>query len=421
MKSRIASSISFTSSGNSLFLMNHKTDEELLLNSDAATIIHMLDRGEMPPKEACSFIKELENRGVVDRELGRSNQTVSSEPVENLHLYEKMKSGAAKELIPFTVHLELTRRCPFSSLHCYLRDVPVEQEKELSTEEWIGVIDQLHELGAFHVTVTGGELFVRDDSVEILSAIRKRRMALSILSSGAGVSETVATQVADLGPMVWQTTLYGDETAHDGITGTVGSYRKMVKTARYMKQRGISVRVSAVMTVLGVQHLNLMRDLCVKEGFVLSFNTILMPGLGGTLPPKQLLLSNEQLSAIFDKIGFPDRKETGPDDAPCDAARSVLAINHRGDLYPCIEWRESAGNIHDDTIGEMWSNAPLFQCIRSLKNSSLLECLSCEYQPFCHRCPGHAIRQGHTMIEKDEWACKKAKIKDLNLQSLRYL
>ena len=412
MKSRIASSISFTSSGDSLFLMNHKTGEELLLNSDAATIIQMLDCGENPPKEVDLFIKELESRGIVAGELDSSHRTVSSEIEEDLRLYEQVKKSAAIQLIPFSVHLELTRRCPLSCAHCYLRDVPVEQKRELSTVEWIDVVDQLHKLGAFHITVTGGELFVRDDSVEILSAIRKRRMALSILSSGAGVSETVATQVADLGPMVWQTTIYGDENAHDGITGVVGSYREMVKTARYMKQRGVSVRVSAVMTTVGLQHLDFIRSLCDSEGFTLSFNTILMPGLAGTLPPKELLLSDKQLKMVFDKIGFPQRKEIVPDAPPCDAARSVLAINHRGDLYPCIEWRESAGNIHDDTIGEIWNNAPLFRRIRALKNSSLVECASCDYQPLCHRCPGHAIRQGHTMIEKDEWACKKTKITD---------
>ena len=401
--------ISFCSFGDRLFLMNHKTGAELFLNSDAAQIIRLIDAGKPLPDGIDDFVGDLQKMGIVEKETSSKSERFSPENGEDLHLFEQVKAEATQKLRPFSAHLEITRRCPLACDHCYLRDVPTEGDKELSTDEWILLIDSLHKMGAFHLSVTGGEPFVRDDAVEILTAIRKRRMALSVLSSGAGVSDSIAKQIADISPMVWQTSIYGDEKTHDSLTGVSGSFAQMLHVARYMKQRGVSVRMTAVITSESLYYIDYIKELCLVEGFVLSFNTTLMPGLGGTEPPRELRLSDAELQRLFEKIECQQSPPIPLTSPPCDAARSVVAINHRGDLYPCIEWRESAGNITKDSIENIWKNSSFFQEIRNITQSDILECQSCEFQHFCHRCPGHAVRQGHTMIQKDEWACRKAK------------
>ncbi|MCK5809410.1 radical SAM protein [bacterium] len=402
--------ISFTSTGNELFLINHQTGYELLLNSDAADVIRLIEEGEKLPNEVHPFIKELKKMGFLSSRSGDESSSVSKTTEHNLHLYEQIKARATKSNIPFSAHLELTRRCPLSCKHCYLRDVPTERERELSTVEWIALIEQLYQRGAFHITITGGEPFARRDTVEIIRAIRKRRMALSILSSGAAVSDGVAEQVAAAGPMVWQTSIYGDEERHDALTDVVGSFQQMMKVARFMKKKKVTVRMTFVVMATNIKYLKFIEELAVFEGFVLSFNTTLMAGLGGTPPPENLTISRRELQKLIAHIGCSDAKDVAADTAPCDAARSVVAVNHRGDIYPCIEWREAAGNIRKDSFADVWSESPLFRSIRHLANRDIIECNSCDYRQYCHRCPGHTLRQGNTMVQKDEWACEKAEI-----------
>jgi len=72
---------------------------------------------------------------------------------------------------PLALIAEITHRCP---LHCVYCSNPLELaavNSELSTEEWIDVLQQAGKLGMLHAHFTGGEPLARPDLTELLSLI----------------------------------------------------------------------------------------------------------------------------------------------------------------------------------------------------------------------------------------------------------
>ena len=65
----------------------------------------------------------------------------------------------------FSAHWELTYRCNEQCSHCYLDVLPPNQDVpgELSTEECFRVIDEIVELGALNLLLSGGEILARRD------------------------------------------------------------------------------------------------------------------------------------------------------------------------------------------------------------------------------------------------------------------
>ncbi|MEX5533449.1 radical SAM protein, partial [Pseudomonas syringae] len=67
---------------------------------------------------------------------------------------------------------ELTYRCPLQCPYCSNPLDFAQQEKELSTEQWIEVFKQARAMGAVQIGFSGGEPLVRKDLAELIKAAR---------------------------------------------------------------------------------------------------------------------------------------------------------------------------------------------------------------------------------------------------------
>lgn len=65
----------------------------------------------------------------------------------------------------YSVIFDLTPRCNFNCVHCYLHDHHV--SNELSFDEVIQIIDILFEKEVLFITFTGGDIFIRKDFIDI--------------------------------------------------------------------------------------------------------------------------------------------------------------------------------------------------------------------------------------------------------------
>ena len=53
------------------------------------------------------------------------------------------------------------------------------------------------------------------------------------------------------------------------------------------------------------------------------------------------------------------------DPATCSVGVSGVDIDPYGNVQACLHLQESAGNIHEQSIEEIWNNSPLFQRARA--------------------------------------------------------
>ena len=88
------------------------------------------------------------------------------------------------------VFWSVTGRCNFRCRHCYM-DAPDMRLGELSTEEALGLIDQMAACGVLQVDLTGGEPLVRDDLWQLIDRILSYKMIIGQFYTNAWLlSET---------------------------------------------------------------------------------------------------------------------------------------------------------------------------------------------------------------------------------------
>ena len=90
---------------------------------------------------------------------------------------------------PLALIAEVTHRCP---LHCVYCSNPLElamAKAELSTEQWISILDQARKLGVLHVHFSGGEPLARADLTDLVEGARAAGLYTNLITSGIGLPE----------------------------------------------------------------------------------------------------------------------------------------------------------------------------------------------------------------------------------------
>src|SRR5690349_1671056 len=83
---------------------------------------------------------------------------------------------------------EITLACDLACRHCGSR-AGRERPDELDTAQALDLVKQMAELGVKEVTLIGGEAYLRDDWVQIASAVRDHGMKCGITTGGRGFTK----------------------------------------------------------------------------------------------------------------------------------------------------------------------------------------------------------------------------------------
>src|ERR1700747_1413414 len=100
---------------------------------------------------------------------------------------------------PLALIAEITHRCP---LHCVYCSNPLElaaASSELSTNEWLDVLQQSGKLGMLHAHFTGGEPLARPDLTELIVGARAAGLYTNLITSGIGLNEQRLQALVDSG------------------------------------------------------------------------------------------------------------------------------------------------------------------------------------------------------------------------------
>src|ERR1700742_4611140 len=127
---------------------------------------------------------------------------------------------------PLAAMLELSDRCNEVCVHSY----QVQGQKgELSTGEWRRVLDDLAEAGVLMLTLSGGEVTLRKDFLEILAYARARAFAVRLFTNGMTMTRELAAKIAAQHVVDVEISLYSPRAeGHDFVTGVPGSFDKTV-------------------------------------------------------------------------------------------------------------------------------------------------------------------------------------------------
>ena len=330
--------------------------------------------------------------------------------------------------LPFSVHLDLTYRCNERCVHCYLDH---EDYGEMTTAEVKHVLEELAEAGTLFLTLSGGEIFLRQDFFELLEYARGLHFDVSLKTNALLITPQRAQKLRELGVRKIQVSIYSaDPEIHDGITMVPGSLRRSIEAMRLVKSFGLVVTIACP---LMKQNLTAYRSvLALAEEldvpYVLDLTiTPMIDGNHSTVNHRvkaQDLLPILQDSKLNPKLrispmasinsdsavssGMPLPAES--DDLPCSAGHNTCYISPYGEVFPCVQLPVAAGNVRQRKFEDIWSRSPEMRRVESIRESQLTHCGTCSIRSYCERCPGLALMEGGDLMGAYERACEMAEL-----------
>jgi mycofactocin radical SAM maturase len=308
-------------------------------------------------------------------------------------LRDRFERGLAA---PICLTWELTYACNLACTHC-LSSSGRRDPKELTTEEALGLIDEIADMQVFYINIGGGEPMIRRDFFQLIEHAVERRVGVKFSTNGTRIDRAAATRLAGIDYLDIQVSVDGaDATTNDRVRGA-GSY---VAARRAMDNLAAAdfgpFKISVVMTRESVEQLDEFERLAAGYGAQLRLTRLRPSGRGvevwHDLHPT--LAQNRQLyrwlverPEVLTGDSFFHLSALGdPLDGLnlCGAGRVVCLIDPVGEVYACpfvIHDEFRAGNVRDGGFATVWTQSELFGSLREPQSPGA--CGSCGSYDAC--------------------------------------
>ncbi len=331
-------------------------------------------------------------------------------------MLDRLAERAQATRAPLSALFELTGRCNLDCGHCYL-DI-AHPPDELSTAEAKQVIDQLADAGTLFLTLTGGELFLRKDAIEIAAHARRRGLALRLFTNATRITRELARQIARLRPLAVEVSIYGTHAAaHDGVARR-NTLRRTLRGVLYLKRAGVNVGLKAPLLDGVAGEIDRLYAVADRIGAPMVFDPFVKPRNDSDRAPLALRASRERLAAALSHprmalLGVTLPEPPAADAEPCAIARRTTKIAPNGDVFPCPTWPEPVGNLRARRFSELWAGGPLLDRLRAIRVGDLHgDCSGCGQSGYCSRCTAVALLEHGDALGPAREACRIADAKE---------
>ncbi|MBI3372381.1 MAG: radical SAM protein [Betaproteobacteria bacterium] len=193
-------------------------------------------------------------------------------------------AGSNRPASPTRIHanLQLTRRCNLACVYCRTASSPkVDTSGELSTEQWVGIFNDLKKDGVRSVFATGGEIFARPDIWLLLGEL-ERRFLVHILINGSALSGELTDEQRVLVSRLTSVQVSLDSATpeqHDRFRGR-GSWVRAVRALETVQALGVEAVISAVVVPGKETTVRPLMELADHLGVALLLRPLLPQGRG---------------------------------------------------------------------------------------------------------------------------------------------
>lgn len=324
---------------------------------------------------------------------------------------DEMDATGIELMIPVWAKMEISTRCHLNCAHCYIpfsERAPkgplrvTRSQEEMHDAEILSTIDQLAELGTVLLTITGGEIFAKQNLMEILTHADSRGFILELFTSGTLMTPAKVDALTRLKIGRVQISVYSaSEEPHDRFTGSAGSWRRSIQAIRMLAEHGIHVELACSITPFNYDEVLLIRDLAYSLGATCSYGYPITARTNGDRDTHQHRLAPEQLRdsirTLPDFFAIPDVK--APEQRICPAGVNMCSIGATGEVYSCSQFMLPAGNIREKRLADIWLTSPVLQRIRQLRTADLKPSRLGRFDRYVGLCPGlNLLEEGDFLV-----------------------
>jgi radical SAM protein with 4Fe4S-binding SPASM domain len=280
-----------------------------------------------------------------------------------------------------------------------------EEERELTTDECLALIEEMTELGTEMLILTGGEPLLRRDIYQIAQTASDAGMWVVMGTNGVLVNEHVADKMVECGVKGVGISIDSiDPQKHNSFRGGPNAWEYSVRALEICKRKGLEVLVQttvmdfnrdeipelmAFARELGAWSFNLY--FLVQTGRGQKMND-LDPGVTDAVLREMVdhqddyrpMLVRSKCAPQFKQIAY-EMGRGGLESGGCMAGTQYCRITPSGDITPCPYMTIVAGNVRDQSLAEIWTLSPV---LRDLRDRTKLQgrCGACEFNELCGGC-----------------------------------
>ncbi len=324
---------------------------------------------------------------------------MSAEPTPgNTNAYAELIARSWNKALPMTALWEITYACNHKCAFCY--NCPQRGRRELTKDQIVSGLTKIADLGCVFLVLSGGEPLTRPDFFDIAWAGKRLGFALRIYTNGYLIDEIVARKMKELMPFEIEISFHGarPETM-DKLTGVPGSFERVVQGIKNLRKHDLKVNMKCPITRWNQWELRDLKALAESLGCHAEFDPVITPRDDGDTSPLALQADRE----FLDKLWSPEYADLTHEEVPvprndttiqanCGTGRSTIALDPYGNIYPCVQWRRSAGLISEvEDLRALWKESPVLEEVRRIALEIPRTTLkTCESGEFCSFCPGVA-------------------------------
>ena len=314
---------------------------------------------------------------------------------------------------PLSGTLELTFRCNFKCVHCYLQG---QSAPEMDLDSIYRLLDELAGAGCLGLALTGGEPLLRPDFKDIHQAAIKRGFLVAIFTNGSLIDDELADFLAANPPRCVEVSLYGgDERSYRAVTGSGKNFQQVLSGLDRLLERDVTVMLKAVLLKQLEDQVDNLRELGRRRGLDVRLD----PGLDLTLekdtgpwnlrldPERAVRLELDDARRLEKMIGYDGewrRRGTERPDSSCGAGFSSFNIDPAGRLSPCLMMRQPAVDLMGCGFASGWKR--IGEKGRPRYDSA---CKNCKLEHLCSYCPGLAQLGDQPPADGDYYHCRVAR------------
>ena len=280
------------------------------------------------------------------------------------------------------VTLELTYRCNLDCFYCY--NDRGKKGKALSLDQYRDLLHDLARMQTLYLMLTGGEPMIHPHFFEIGRTAKDLGFVVRVRTNGHNLFSRACERLRDeVDPYLVEVSLHGATAeVHDRQTRVRGSFDRLIANIAIAKRVGLQVKVVTTPTAWNEHQIEDMFALCDSLDVPLRFQGPVAPRDNGDTEPLVIQPARQTWDLIKELLerrrasqgtgGGTRAARAGVEaevdqetPATCGVGVAGVDIDPYGNVQACMHLQESAGNLHEQSIEDIWNNSPLFLRARS--------------------------------------------------------
>lgn len=331
-------------------------------------------------------------------------------------MYIEIEDYLKSKRIPLNATFQLTYRCNFKCLHCYLTPSRKEKLDEISLNDGIKIIDTLKEKGCIFITFIGGEVLLSKNFPYLYKYAYEKNLKITVSTNGSLINSEYIDLFSKYKPLKISITLYGMcNDTYKKFTKVSNGFDLVKNNIDQLVKNNIRVNLKTVANIINRNEILAMKDFADNLGVPFEFYYKMSCFVDGNKFPLSLQLPTKDIVPLIEKLGIKEKyleyinhpEYLWKDGIKiCGAGRNQIYIDPEGNSFLCNNSNKNKWSILKYGFDYCWE---MIGEERKKEIDVITECGKCSEKFSCGICAPY-IKREYGSLCRPYNHCKQGKL-----------